>query len=302
MDIVPIFKESLGLNNRVNQTRVSYAPESGASDLARAVNITHDATGRPSRRKGCRVLQNGSYHSAFCDGGDCFVGRGSDLYRVGTDFSLSGVRTGLKGSRIGFCQVGEDTYYGNGFQNGVIKGGQSFPWPSGKYEGPETARQFSEAPIGTHIAVFNGSWFISQGSNVWISEPWAPGLFNRAEGFLSFRSQVRMVRPVDAGVFISDSKDTWFFSGQSSKDFIQTKVASFPVLEWSDAIDSIDGFDAGLETPGDCVLWGSIKGAILGTPEGSVINLNGKKLNYPNLGSQGSRVLIGTNFIHSIFF
>ncbi|MEN8250665.1 MAG: hypothetical protein ABFS32_17155 [Bacteroidota bacterium] len=302
MDLVPYFKSSTGLNTKVDPTRIGYDPETGVSDLALAVNITHDDTGRPYRRNGYELLQTGSYHSLFCDGGDCFVGIGKGLWQVGTDYSLTGVRGDLSGSRIGFLQRGSETYYCNDFQNGVIKNGQSFNWPTGIHEGPETTRQFSEAPIGRHIAFFNGRWYISQGNTVWISEPFAPGLFDMARGFLQFKSAIRMIKPVKEGIFISDSKAIWFFRGTDPSEFSQKQLTAYPVLEWSDAIDYIEGYEIGLETPGLCALWGTVEGAMIGTTDGRVVTLTKDKIQYPKIGSQGSGLLRGNRFIHSMFF
>lgn len=302
MDIVPLFRSSSGLMTIVDPVRIPYDPETGVTALSRAVNITHDRTGRPSRRTGYTLKQSGLFHSLFCNGGACFVGQGPYLYRVGTDYSLQQLRGALSGARISYVQHNEETYYANGFQNGVIRDGVSYSWPAGAYEGPETVRQFSGAPVGQHLAFYSTRWYISVGKELWISEPYGPGLFDLARGLIQFESNIRMIKPVDGGIFISDSKKTWFFAGKDYDDFEQKLAAPYPALEWSDAIDYINAEELGFEVVGHCALWGSQEGAILGTPDGRAMNLTKNKVVYPKVGAQGAGLLRNKNFIHNMFF
>lgn len=302
MDIIPLFRSSSGLMTTVDPTRIPYDPESGVTALAKAVNITHDETGRPTRRRGYTLKQSGGFHSLFCDEGDCFVGSGPYLYRVGTDYSLQQLRGALSGARISFLQHNEETYYANGWQNGVIRDGVSYSWPVGAYEGPDTIRQFSGAPVGQHLAYYNSRFYVSRNKVLWISEPFAPGLFDRARGFIQFENKITMIKPVDNGVFVSDTKRTWFLAGKDYTDFEQKLAAPYPALEWSDAVEYISASELGLEAVGHCALWGSPEGAILGTPDGRAINLTKDRVVYPKLGAQGAGLLRNKNFIHSIFF
>ena len=301
METVRLFSSSKGLNTKIQKTRVAY-DEGGAVELTKAVNVSHDYTGRVSRRSGYEVIADGDFHSLFCDGGDCFVGRSRDLYKVNPDRTLTGVRGELSGDRISFCQVGDETYYTNGAQNGVIRNGTSYPWPVGEYEGPVTTRSFSGSPVGTHLAYYNGYMCVSVGPVVYFSEPWAPGLFNMSKMFVQFSSDVRMVKPVASGIFVSDEHDTWFFQGPVPEDFVQKKALNYPALEWSEATDYVDGVDIGLEFPGLCAMWGSRYGAVLGLPDGSALNRSINKIRYPRVGTQGSGLVKDQTFIFNMFF
>jgi hypothetical protein len=156
--------------------------------------------------------------------------------------------------------------------------------------------------VGQHLAYFNTRWYISVDSVLWVSEPYAPGLFDKARGFIQFDSHIRMIKPVDTGIFISDSNNTWFFAGKDYTDFEQRLVAPYPALEWSEAIDYINAADLGLEIVGRCALWGSQEGAIIGSPDGRAINITEDKIVYPNIGAQGASLLRNKHFIHSMFF
>jgi len=300
-----LFSGTSGLNTVSDPVRISYDPETGVSDLAEAVNITIDQSGRPNRRRGFLKKQDGLFHSAFCDGGDCFCIQDREdnaaIMQIAQDFSLTGIRSGLPlERRVAFCQVGSQTFYLNGLQNGVIEDGVSRPWPVDEYVGVETDRVFSPAPVGEHFAWMNGRMFISEGKVVWWSELFKYGLFEKKKSFWQFHTKIRMIKPVASGLFISDEKNTWFYGfGNPNEPEILAKVADYPALEWSDSIEYVEGADIGLNS-GLCALWSSTEGACLGTASGQFLNLTKEKIIYPKETRQGAGLLVGYNFIHTV--
>ncbi len=288
-----------GLNTVADPVRVRYDREAGVSDLAVAVNIDIDQSGRPSRRQGFSKAQSGNFHSLFCDGGDCYVGRDGDLFRVGSDLSLTGVRSGLAGGRIHYCQVLNEVYYSNGKENGILQGSLSRPWPTGSYHGPDTNRHFSGPPVGIHLALYRARIFIAEGNVLWWSEPHQYGLFDQAKGFARFGTDIIMVAPVANGLFVSDRTKTVFLRGVPG-EFVQEQVCTYPAIEHTLAIDKVEGLEIGLQSPGLCRLWASPEGAMLGTAEGQLINLNKEKVIYDENVSQGAGLLRGYQFIHNM--
>lgn len=303
-DPILLFSGSSGLNTIVDPVRIQYNPETGVTDLALAVNVSIDDTGRISRRKGQRQLQSGEFHSIFCDTGNCFVveERVSDaaIMQLATDYSLTGLRSSLaKDRRMSFCQIGSQTFYTNGLQNGVIENSISLPWPEQAHVGAETSRSFSGAPLGTHIAFFAGRMWISEGSVLWYSEPYAYGKFDLARSFIWLGSDIRMIKPVATGLFVSDSTATWFFQGTVPKEMTQDQVSSIPVHEWSDAIGLVDGKDFGIPEAGLCAVWSSDRGLHLGIKDGSVIDLTVDKLVYPS-GVRGASLFNGSTILNTV--
>jgi len=299
MPPIKLFNGSSGLNTVVDPVRIKYDLDTGISDLGVAVNIKLDETGRPSRVDGYSEVLSGSYHSVFCDGGDCFVGKGTSLYQLGTDLTETGVRSGLSGDRIAFA---EDvyTYYSNGTQNGVITNGISAAWPTDTYYGPDSSKDWSTAPVGHHLAFAFSRAFVAQNDILWWSEPFRYGLFNQAINFVRFPTKILMIKPVVSGMFVSDEKKTYFLQGTNPHTFIQQIVAQYPAYEWSEAIDYVEGLEIGLNNSGLCVLWSSPEGAILGTAQGQLININKSKIIYPEDGQYGASLLRGYDFIHTI--
>jgi hypothetical protein len=192
------------------------------------------------------------------------------------------------------AQVGAQTFYSNGVENGVIEDGISTAWPVHSHVGADTTRSFSAAPVGTHIAWFAGRMLIAEDNVLWISEPFAYGKFNQAKGFVLFGSTIRIVKPVQTGVFVSDANKTWFLEGTDPAQWVQKKVTDFPGHEWSDAIGHLESG----ELRGSAV-WSSDHGLIVGLLDGTILNVTEEKLIYP-AGSVGASLIDKEIIINSI--
>lgn len=302
-----ILKGALGLNNKIDPIRHQYNPETGVGFLAEAVNCDIDDSGMISRRSGQIELSDMPSQSVFCNGGDCFVmqDRASDsaIYQVGTDFSLTGVRSSMtKGARVSFCQIGQKTYYTNGFQNGVIANGISTSWPVNvPHVGAETVREFYDAPLGMHIALFQSQMWIAKDNVIWVSEPNAFGKFDMARKFFQFGSSATMIRPVANGIWISDNEKTGFITAAAKfEEMSYISKSPFPAHEWSDNIALVDLSQSVFQIPGLSAVWSSDAGLCIGSPEGKLTITTEKNLLYPT-GASGATVVDGHNVINSIY-
>lgn len=297
---ITIFTGATGLNIVEDPVRLPRQKD-GTSDLQAAVNVSIDQSLRVNSRRGVSQLQSGAFHSLFCDRGDGFVVKGDSLFQVAADGSLRGVRSGLtEGARMDFSQVGDRTYYVNGFELGYVVGGTSYTWGKGEYAGPDTNRVFSGPVPGNHLTEFAGRMLISEGSVIWVSELYDFGLYDKAERFVQFNTKVLMMKPVDAGLFVSTERFTYFLEGLSPTQWKPWKLAGYPAVEWSDAIDYVNSVDLGFEQSGLCPLWASPEGAIMGLPTGQIINLNKDKVIYPEAVKAGFGCLFGLNYIHGV--
>ena len=303
MEPINLFSGATGLNTVVDPVRLPYNADSGVSDLGAAVNVRIDDTGRISRVDGYSKQLSGSYHSVFCDGYDCFVGKGTSLMQIGIDLSETGIRSGMSGDRIAYAQD-VYLYYSNGTDNGLIKNGLSYSWDVSTYYGPETTKDFRDVPVGHHLAFAYGRAFIARDNILWWTEVYNFGLIDRALNFVMFPSKILMVKPVEEGIFVSDEKKTFFLRGTNPHTFLQRIVAPYPAYEWSDAIDYVSGIEIGLDIGsnalGLCAFWSSPEGAILGSPSGQLVNLNKSKIIYPQTGSSGASLIRGYDFLHTI--
>ncbi len=301
----------LGMRNDVDPARLKYDQDTGAIELAEAVNIDIDDTGRGSRRKGQALISSGEFLTAFCDGGDCFTvqDRTSDsaIMRLSSDMTtLSGVRSGLtKGAMMSFCQVGAKTYYANGYQNGFIDGGVSYPWPDeSSHVGAETVRSFVKPPVGNHIAWHMARMWIAAGNIIWITEPYTTGKVDSVRGFIQLHSDVIMLRPVRNGAWVSVAgKGVGFIStaeGATISEMRWISKTPYSAHEWSDCTTLVDLSQTALQVPGMSAVWSSNAGLCVGTENGDFISVTEKKLIYPK-GSSGASVADGHNIINIVF-
>jgi hypothetical protein len=296
-----LFRKTAGLNARLDPVRLRYDPETGVVDLSQSRNIVVDDTGRPGRRPGRNLISAGVYHSTFCGGGDCFAvqDRESDaaIMKVNSDYTLTGVRSSLtKAAKMSWCQVNDETYYTNGTQNGYIKDGVSAAWPVQTYVGAETRRDLTAPPKGKHLGFHRGRMIITEGPVAWFTEYFQFGLLDRSRYFVQTMSDIRMVAPVKAGVFISDENRTYFFTGSNPIDFTEDIVATYPAHEYSLAHDPIEVVDIELEMRGLARLWSSTQGTCLGLPDGTLLNLTKKKIIYPDVKTSGASLIWDGSF------
>lgn len=301
MKTVTILRKCTGLNIVVDPVDLEFNPEQGTSDLSECMNVSIAPSGRSGRSDGYIKVQDlVDGHSGFCDGGDAFIAQGTSLYHIGTDDSLTGIRSNLSGDRIAYLQHGDRTYYSNGVQNGVIHNGISFSWEVDEYNGPDSNIQWcTTVPKFSHMAQLSGRLYGSYKNMLMWSEPYKFGLYS-FKHIKMFSTEIKMIKAVAEGLFISDIKSQYFLKGLDPTTMILQKVANYPAYEWSDAIDYVEGLEIGLNNPGLCALWLSPEGVCLGTSTGQLINLNKEKIIYPENGSAGASLLRGYHLIHTI--
>jgi len=298
---IPIFTGSTGLNTVDDPVRIKW-DATGLSELAVAVDVVVEDSGRVSRRNG-RLIKVGAAnaHSLFCDGGDCLFRTGKLLVRLLPDFTFETLTDSFQeNTRVDYVQVNDEIYFTCPNKNGLIKDHKYQDWKATRYVGPDTNRIFSNPPNGEHIAFYGARVFVSVGSDIFFSDPYAFSLFDYHRNHISLESKVRMMKSVETGIFISTETKTYFISGPTSKEWQLKQVADYPALEWSVAIDLVEGLDIGLSAPGLCALWVSSRGACLGTSTGEFLNLTQQKVVYPNTNPVGASVLKGHILIQTL--
>ena len=289
-----IFKGSSGLNTKTDPHRVFLDPETGISDLAVAVNVDHDRTGRVSRRKGYSFTSiDDPVHSLWCENGPCLFVTGTTLCELHSDYTLTILATVTADARVRYFQLGQRAYWSNGFEKGYIEAGANHDWVRGDYVGPTTTRNLSDPPLGHLIAYGHGRAWIAQETVCWYSEPYDIGAFDLARNFFPFLTRITMVHPVDDGVYFSDRRATYFSEGTDPKVMKLVPIANYPVIEGTDTPLDMgkfgDGSFPGLaraQSPG--VIWTSPQGVCVGAYNGMHINLTWNKVTYPSSLRGGS--------------
>jgi len=301
-----ILKGALGINNKIDPLRHPYNPETGVGFLAEAINCDIDDSGMLSRRSGRISISANASHSLFCSGNYCFVvqDRTSDsvIYQIGTNFALTSRVTGLtKAAKVSFWQVGEKTFYMNGFQKGVLVSGIAGTFPGYTHVGVQSVAEYYPAPIGTHICVFKGRMWVAQDNVIWVSEPFAFGKYRISARFFQFSTNVLMMMPVENGVWVSDSTKTGFIRFEDKFENMKfEKKLDMPAHEWSQCASLKSFTKSPYKIPGLSAIWSCDEGLMVGDEVGNIHNFTEDKMYYPN-GTSGASVIFEDIIINSVY-
>jgi len=235
MKLFKVFSGTTGLNTKIDPVRLKYEPETGVQELAVAYNVDIDDTGRLSRRKGFTERVAINSHSIFCEGGMCLFVTGDALSILYVDYTYAALRNVTVGARMRYAQVNDYIYYCNGRETGiVVTPPLSVGWLKEDYVGPETERDYVDPPVGTDIALYRGRMYVVQGNVVWASEPFGFNLFDLTRSYIAVDSEIRMIRAVKDGIYVSSQTKTYFFKGTEPSEFEMITVANYPVAQYSD--------------------------------------------------------------------
>jgi hypothetical protein len=276
MTDVLLLEKCTGLNNLVDPVRLDYDPRSGVAQLAMAVNVDVDNTGRISRRKGYAQLRNDNCHSVWAseDGRDVFFVSGTALYRLGIGLEKIGLRSGLVPDlRMSFCKpAGEEVYYSNGIDCGKIVGNGSFVWMGQAYVGPELIWEVSvNPPVGSLLDSLGGYLLIAQDDVLWYSMPFAYSWYVLSRDRVQFESPVRMLKALSKGVWIGTAEGVWWLGGTEPGKWTRELMADDVAIEGTGVVTDGGLVDKG--TPGRVAIWASPAGIFMGNDGGQVVNL-----------------------------
>ena len=307
MRILPFFRVSLGLNTKVDPVRLQYDPESGAQFLAEAVNVDIDPTGRISRRQGLReIAEVTDPHSIWAtkDQTAGFVIVGDSLYSLTVAGTMSAIKDGLTVGAAGhFCEVGQDVYFSNGTDIGIIRNRQTWEeWEETPYTGPETDRNFTGPSAGTHLFVFRGRLFYATSNFLIYSEPFNYGCFDPARNFLPIPGgSILMTHPIENGFFVSSDKGVYFIDGPVPSEFGFKHALPYPVVPGTTAV-SVYAEQVMDGVQGEAVLFmAQYAGLCIGLGDGTVIRLMESRMDMPP-ASAGCAVLNAANNMQYITF
>lgn len=164
--------------------------------------------------------------------------------------------------------------------------------------GAMPATRFLEPLPGGHIvAAWMGRLLVARGRNLIYSSPLRYGLHNPTTNFVQFASQLRMVLPVNDGVYLADSKHCYFLKGTAPEAWQVITLESAPPPAGAGFVLDGSNFDQIPAVPVAC--WISEKGFALGLPDGQVVLAQEKRLRLPMpdrawLVTDGRRLFTGS--------
>ena len=284
--ITTSFVKSSGLNNTQPSTRMEFDPQSGSVELAEAWNTEIDDTGRPFRTKGyAATTRTEDSKSMFNGRSGTFFVSGTTLYKLNSDFTRTAVHTGLTaGALMSYVEVLNTIYFANGYEIGMLVNGVYTAWLVGTYYGPVTTRQFSAPPIGSLLEVYNGSMCIASDNVLWFSERFGFNLFDKARNFVWFESNIKMVKAVADGIYVSTETKIVFLKGTVPSEFQQINISNYPAIPGTgikaNAEEMLDG-----KMVGPATIRTSLNGIYMGFSGGECKCLTERRITLPNVSS-----------------
>jgi hypothetical protein len=161
---------------------------------------------------------------------------GTGLYELHADYSSTLLATVTENARMSHAEINGRVYYLNGYEKGYIEDSIAHTWEKGSFEPKDPNRVITDPPIGTIVRHYMNRMYIAQKNVLWYSEPGAYGAFDLVRGFFMYATDIRMVRPVDGGIYVSSSRNTYRLTGATPLEFQQAIVAPYPAIEGTDAV------------------------------------------------------------------
>lgn len=302
MKPLTIFRGSTGLNTKIDPTRLYSS--NGIKDLAVVGDIDISDTGRISRRKGYTNQISGlPIHSLFCDKGDCLFVTGSSLCLLNADYSYEPLATVTPDARVSYTEINGRIYWCNGHEKGYVVNKANGAWVQGVYVGADTKRNLTNPPVGSIVAYYKNRMFVAQNNVLWYSEPGAFSSFDLVRGFFQYTTKIRMARAVENGLFISTEKNTYSLVGKTPLEFVQTKVAPYPAIQWSDCklkgslAFPQHGGKSIIENGNNAAMWLSDEGICYGGADGKFYNLTQDKIADFPTGLTGSGLVHNGRYV-----
>lgn len=291
---INVFTTATGINNKIDPVRIRF--KDGISDLAKAINVDIDPSGRITRRAGYQLRASGNYNSLYKYKDFMYVVKNNYLGMLHNDYSFTPIVKIQNTEKISYIDIENTLYFANGFQNGKIIDKTYYDWVASDYVGPETTKTFSSPPIGNLLELYNGRMFIAQeiAENyiLWFSQPFAYNWYDLERNFFLFNSPITMLKAVSDGLYIGTTTETYFLSGAYPEEFSLKVVSSSGVIRNS-AVRYMAYKTPYREILFDKVIfWGSPEGIFIGGNSGKIFNITFDRIVYPKINS-------GTGFIHN---
>jgi hypothetical protein len=162
-------------------------------------------------------------------------------------------------------------------------------------------RFLARMPGGHIIRNWRGRLLVARGRNLLFSEPFRYGLFNPSENFVQFPHRIRMVQPVENGVFVGTQDGVVFLSGQTPGSWEQRKTGGeAPVAGTGMEIEtSILGGDRDYGGA-YAAAWLAGNGFVVGTSDGSLVQMQSKRIRLPDTSGAGAVVVFNRQLIATI--
>lgn len=257
-------KAFLGIDNTSDLASVSLPRKAGIY-FYKIDNVDIDDNGKPHRRDGFgdAVYNGSSIRSLWANDKICLFADGTHLKTLNSYNIATNLIDGINATDT-FCYVehGSLVYFSSSSIIGYINAdlGISYPFP-------DPAQTFKVKMVGGQILEFyNSRLYAANGCNLFFSDATVPTRMDNRKNAIAFPSRITMMKAVNDGIYISDSKGIYFEAGRDVSEFVERKVADVPAIEGMSVTVGVKG-----KTIKKAVYWMTEKGIYAGYDEGVVM-------------------------------
>lgn len=276
-----------GLNNVVDSRRLRTGDD-GLVELAATKNIDIDDSFRPATRAGTTLVASGHFHSLHKNGEEYFGVRDDVLVAFDTFLTFTSI-VAASDSTMYYANVGNRTYFSNDLQLGYVVDKVLYPWMLDDHVEPNTTTAYSGPPRGRFLEHLNGVLFTAVGNVVFHCVPFHPGLWNLADAYIPFATDIRMIKGAGKVLYISDSSSVYVHE-LTEVGWGKRKVFDAPAV--SGTARSVVNF----QDLGDGFLFATPKGICFAGNNGAVKNMTDGKVVVPN-ATAGTAFTTQTHYV-----
>jgi len=289
-----LYTSTTGLNNFVDPTRLEFDFKTGVTELAQAINVNIDNSGRINCRRGRVQKLSSTAKYGFAYGEVCLFVSESILYHMKSDYSVTALRSDLTlGARMRYVGIANRVYYSNGTEKGYILKGKDYTWEKGNYTVPgDTRRIISDPPNGHLLGWFASRALVAVDNAIFASEPSFYGVFDLHNNFKLFPERIKLMHPTTQGLWIGTASQVLFYRGTKWGQLRREPKADYGVLEGSGAVCPGEKLNA----PEKSVIFTTPQGICVGDEGGGFTNLTYNKLIFPT-GRYASASIVGDRYL-----
>lgn len=278
------FSRFKGINNVDDPIRLHEGNKvSGLTSLVEAENVDIDSERMLSRRKGrlaptvagniysiwsnenediCLYMEGGGLRQLFSDDTNQGIGGGWGIGLLASYVEINDIVVISTTHKIGYFKDGRLYDNFDNFRSPLRNLRPAIPHPIGKSD-----------PVPGHLVeIFQNRLLVASGSNIFFSDAMMIYDFDRHENYHQFHGVISMMKAVSDGVYVSDSKNTYFLAGGDFQKAQLKIVADY--MAFGDTAIEIEGEELGLEGySGKVIMWASEKGICVGAEGGRFANI-----------------------------
>lgn len=294
---------SIGLNNKVSQDSLPRNNSEGYAAMRQLVNVVHARNGELQTRPGSvSVLTDAAYIPLMPLPGNRFYAvRHFDDEKRSDIVVCSMIPGGASAMKIADCAKHGESWGWHPFEGCcwassrseqfVLCGDSAAPWPAYPLLDDDSNYDIVQMPNSQITERWGLCLVAAAGQNVWRSEPGRENLCRRTTAAIPIEDEVTMLAAVGLGLYVGCVKSVHFLQWQDIGDslvpeynYVKRRVSGYGALPGSRCMSSkwlLHGYDVGIETSVEGVVFQTTDGIVWGGPDGELVKIE-DSLRYPS--------------------